>query len=1010
MNLCEMKGSVSRHSAQKLLALTVASVMVGCSISSPDLMEQPREDEASAADNHAASAGISAGGKVIDKINEQRYNGVKTFGLRPCATDDCKLMFLDIQPIDANPLNPLNSAQLGSAEGEYTDSLSVTPTPTPAPPGTGFVDCTDPTGASCPPMVSGFSEVFANYEYFYKFTMRGKNFQSFDPTACRVELFTLTPQSDGTYLPGTTPLRSRVEVSNEYNNFVSPDKPTCFTFTPNTTTTDLEDGSAIWDYPASLASDDPNAVSVQCLCPRWPNGRFGYEEVCTLSSTSGTSYFHFWTGIYNASQTYGSTFRLKVSCDANDNLYTYIDIHAAADATAPDEPEDPPGPPCPNANGVDWQNYRTDSDGDAFRSTLDLAPPENELNSESYFLRFCPTIEALSSTTSAYQPLIQAVDPDLYDRTLDCNPLTDVNPGAFSWRTSTMDGVTGNSSGYYGYSCREQSTTERLNSVDPNNPNLFGLQGGRYEYAGVKVVGLGNLDKDKRPDGSDGYPEVGVLTLGTGTANSRLYLLWGGPTHRAGVGKLDSIISGDLDLRLSLSGLGIDPTGAPSPTGTVLREANGEPLSPIEAAPPAYLESSDSDFGYAMVAGDVDGDGHRDLMIGSRKAGSGGRVYVLYGPLTPARDAEYTIETGVKLFNATPAAVGWLNADLENSLFGSVLSSGDVDGNGIDDLLVTAPGRAADNGTPSVGRAYVFFGAKNVRWPTNSSVNAAKVIYEGLLANDGLGASAAIVRDMNADGKAELALGIPGANIGTTLDVGQVCLRYGSSSLNGTGTPLYFPDAAGCSARFTGQASGDQLGYSLVSAGDLNGDGKGELAFGAPFRDRLDGSNPNEGGAYLVLGSSTLYSGEKVLTTGASFTGVIELRGSSGESNFGRWISAPGNVDGDIDKEGDNLDDLLISAVYSNTDGQTGDMPAYVGLWLGKSTWTSVTDALWKADALFEASSPTMGIGGDGTFGGIGDLDRDGRSDFMIGHPSSASGGDEGAGRVYLYYGHGRVN
>ncbi len=171
----------------------------------------------------------------------------------------------------------------------------------------------------------------------------------------------------------------------------------------------------------------------------------------------------------------------------------------------------------------------------------------------------------------------------------------------------------------------------------------------------------------------------------------------------------------------------------------------------------------------------------------------------------------------------------------EESLGVSVSSAGDVNGDGYGDVLVGAP--YYDNGQADEGRALLFHGSA-----TGLSTTPAWS-GEGNQASALFGYSADSAGDVNGDVYGDVVVGAPAYDNGQTNE-GAAFVYYGSvSGLSAT------PDWTGESNQATAN-----YGNSVSSAGDVNGDGYGDLVVGAPY---YDGGQTNEGRAFLYLGSAS---------------------------------------------------------------------------------------------------------------------------------------------------------
>jgi len=229
-------------------------------------------------------------------------------------------------------------------------------------------------------------------------------------------------------------------------------------------------------------------------------------------------------------------------------------------------------------------------------------------------------------------------------------------------------------------------------------------------------------------------------------------------------------------------------------------------------------------------AGDVNGDGIDDLIIGAQEAdpngSESGETYVVFGSASvwPA---------SIELSSLDGSNGFVLNGIDFNDLSGrSVSDAGDVNGDGIDDLIIGA--RLADpNGTDS-GETYVVFGSASI-WPASIELSLLDgsngFVLNGIDPIDNSGRSVSDAGDVNGDGIDDLIIGTRLANTNVA-DSGATYVVFGSASVWPASIELSSLDGSNGFV-LNGIDSGDQSGFSVSGAGDVNGDGIDDLIIGA---------------------------------------------------------------------------------------------------------------------------------------------------------------------------------
>jgi hypothetical protein len=417
---------------------------------------------------------------------------------------------------------------------------------------------------------------------------------------------------------------------------------------------------------------------------------------------------------------------------------------------------------------------------------------------------------------------------------------------------------------------------------------------------------------------------------------------------------------------------------------SALNGSNGFKLSGVAA--------NDSSGNSVSAAGDVNGDGFDDLVIGAINAAASGSAsgatYVVFGKASGfAPNLNLSALNGATGFMLSGAAA----LDVSGR---SVSAAGDINGDGFDDVIIGADG--ADPNELGSGASYVIFGkasafAASLNLSALNGVNGFKL--SGVAAYDASGWSVSAAGDVNGDGFDDLIIGALGADP-NGFSSGVSYVIFGKAS--GFEANLNLSTLNGSNGfKLSGVADSDYSGNSVSAAGDVNGDGFDDLIIGAY------GAAPNgrrSGASYLVFGKADGFAADLNLSTLNGGNG-FELSGGAPVDNSGTSVGAAGDVNGD------GFDDLIIGAPGADPNGDESGATYIV---LGKKSGFAATinlSALNGADG-FKINGVADGDRSGFSVTGAGDLNGDGFDDMLIGAYRADPNGSE-SGASYVVFGRG---
>ena len=458
-------------------------------------------------------------------------------------------------------------------------------------------------------------------------------------------------------------------------------------------------------------------------------------------------------------------------------------------------------------------------------------------------------------------------------------------------------------------------------TVDKIDGSIQGL--GTSPHFGSSVAMVGDLNGDGYDDLAVGAPGI---TINSNAKAGAVYIFFGRATgwginvsastadvvyqgiHPDDQSGTDVSAAGDVNgdgyADLLISSMWDDDNSADSgKTYLILGKASvWISPSPLSSADASWVGENGGDLSGCSVdgAGDLNGDGYDDIVIGARGMDEGGipngnigQVYIIFG-----RPTGWVSNSPLNGANAS-----FIGEDYAGQVGAYVAGLGDVNGDGYDDVGFSSPYYS------SYGVIYVKYGGPS-GWAMDSLIkDTVEVRFRGEFDGDGAGNEFDGGNDVNGDGIDDIIIGAKMFKSGGLIK-GKAYLVTGR-----TGGWAHHVTLDNSSSSFIGESSGDLLGGGVAMAGDVNGDGYGDFLLSATS---YSGAHTQEGKVYLFLGKSTLWSNNgSVTVSDASFLG-------EGPNDMLSFF-----MDGGQDINGDGYNDIVFGTPYTDLP-TTGAGKAYL--------------------------------------------------------------------------------
>ncbi|MEM7553776.1 MAG: FG-GAP-like repeat-containing protein [Cyanobacteria bacterium P01_A01_bin.84] len=456
------------------------------------------------------------------------------------------------------------------------------------------------------------------------------------------------------------------------------------------------------------------------------------------------------------------------------------------------------------------------------------------------------------------------------------------------------------------------------------------------------------------------------------------------------------------------------------------------------------INSGDESGFSVSYVGDINDDGIDDLIIGAPRAdgddnetGNAGESYVVFGgsdiggedgnfnlanlmdrrPLlekssTVQSESEESLKVEPSnLSTILPKGVILYGSNSNNRSGYSVSGKGDINNDGIDDLIISAPGivnnrdiaaRVID--TSNSGKTYIVFGNKNIG--TQGNINLSSIdgtngfIVEGIDTGGEIGnIDVSYAGDINDDGIDDFIIGAPSTDFEGG-EAGASYVVFGGSNIGGEDGNINLSELNGTNgiSIIFDKSGSHGAGWSVSSAGDVNDDGIDDLIIGVPFSELQTEEKGNAGKAYVVYGGSNI-GGEtgKVSLSSINGSNGFVVRGNDSSDRLGYSVSSIGDINDD------GIDDIIIGIPGGDEGNEQSDVgESYVvfgGSGIGgENGIVNITNLDGSKGFILKGANKFNQSGW--SVSGLGDVNDDGIDDLIIGEYAGNNSTD-----AYVVYG-----